>query len=207
MKKYLLVLSSALILASCGTTSDVDVSEEASSTAVVASEAVSESISSVSEELAIAPVEEPSPEPEVSREFKNAVGSAEDYLNYTNFSKQGLYDQLLYEGFPEDAAQYAIDSVVTDWNQNALQASIDYLAYSSFSYPGLYDQLIYEGYTAEQAQYAVDNVVTDWNQNALQTAHDYLDYSSFSDQGLYDQLIYEGYTAEQAQYAMNNLPQ
>jgi SOS response regulatory protein OraA/RecX len=157
-------------------------------------------------ETVIAPVEEPTPQSDVSREFKNAVGSAEDYLNYSSFSKQGLYDQLLYEGFPEDAAQYAIDSVVTDWNQNALQTAVDYLDYSSFSYPGLYDQLVYEGYTAEQAQYAVDNVVTDWNQNALQTALDYLEYSSFSDQGLYDQLIYEGYTAEQAQYAISNLP-
>ena len=65
---------------------------------------------------------------------------------------------MLYEGFPEDAAQYAIDSVVTDWNQNALQTAIDYLEYSSFSDQGLYDQLIYEGYTAEQAQYAMNNL-------------------------------------------------
>ena len=202
MKKYLLLLSGSLVLAACGPTSDVEVSKEASSTATVASE----SISAVSEEIVIAPVEEPAPEPDVSREFINALGSAKDYLNYSSFSKQGLYDQLLYEGFLEDAAQYAIDSVVTDWNQNALQTAVDYLDYSSFSYPGLYDQLIFEGYTAEQAQYAVDNVVTDWTQNALQTAIDYLEYSSFSDQGLYDQLIYEGYTAEQAQYAINNLP-
>lgn len=203
MKNYLLLFGSTLILAACGTTNDVEVSEEASSVAMAASE----SIPVVSEEIVIAPVEELAPEPDVSREFKNALDTAEDYLNYSSFSKQGLYDQLLYEGFPEDAAQYAIDSVVTDWNRNALQTAVDYLDYSSFSYPGLYDQLVYEGYTAEQAQYALDNVTTDWNQNALQTALDYLDYSSFSDQGLYDQLIYEGYTAEQAQYAMNNLPQ
>ncbi len=206
MKKNLLFLSSALVLAACGTTSGGEVSEEASSTAMAIPAAVSDSIPTVSKEIVIAPVEEPTPQSDVSREFKNALGSAEDYLNYSSFSKQGLYDQLLYEGFPEDAAQYAIDNVVTDWNQNALQTAVDYLDYSSFSYPGLYDQLVYEGYAAEQAQYALDNVTTDWNQNALQTAIDYLEYSSFSDQGLYDQLIYEGYTAEQAQYAINNLP-
>jgi SOS response regulatory protein OraA/RecX len=207
MKNYLLLFGSALILTACGTSTDVEVSEEASSAAMATSESVPESIPAVSEEIVIAPVEEPAPQPDVSREFRNALGSAEDYLNYSSFSKQGLYDQLLYEGFPEDAAQYAIDNVATDWNQNALQTAVDYLDYSSFSYPGLYDQLVYEGYAAEQAQYALDNVTTDWNQNALQTAIDYLEYSSFSDQGLYDQLIYEGYTAEQAQYAMNNLPQ
>jgi len=166
-KKMALAGLSALTLAACGTPSDVEVSEEASSTAEVASEATSaktviaEETSIVEEPVASVPSEPvvtPTPEPEVSREFKNAVGSAEDYLNYSSFSKQGLYDQLLYEGFPQDAAQYAIDSVVTDWNQNALQTSVDYLDYSSFSYPGLYDQLIYEGYTAEQAQYAMSNL-------------------------------------------------
>src|SRR5699024_10517240 len=94
----------------------------------------------------------------VSREFKNALESANSYLEYTSFSKEGLYDQLLYEGFPEDAAQYAVDSVNTDWNENALQTANDYLDYSSFSDSGLYDQLIYEGYTPEQAQYAIDNL-------------------------------------------------
>lgn len=97
-------------------------------------------------------------DPSVSREFKNALGSANNYLDFSSFSKQGLYDQLLYEDYPEDAAQYAVDNVVTDWNENALESAINYLDFSSFSDQGLYDQLIYEGYTAEQAQYAIDNL-------------------------------------------------
>lgn len=135
---------------------EVAAPEVASSESVIAEEPsiVEEPVASIPSE----PVVAPSPAPEVSREFRNALGSAKDYLNYTSFSKQGLHDQLLYEGFPEDAAQYAVDNVVTDWNKNALQTAIDYLDYSSFSDQGLYDQLIYEGYTAEQAQYAIDNL-------------------------------------------------
>ncbi|EHU8827511.1 Ltp family lipoprotein [Enterococcus faecalis] len=95
---------------------------------------------------------------EVSREFQNALQSAKDYLDYTAFSKQGLYEQLLYEKYPEDAAQYAIDNIQVDWNKNALQTAKDYLDYSSFSNQGLYEQLIHDGYTEEQAQFAVDNL-------------------------------------------------
>ncbi|WP_270790219.1 Ltp family lipoprotein [Enterococcus diestrammenae] len=95
---------------------------------------------------------------EASRESRNALQKAYDYLDYTAFSKSGLYEQLLYEDYPEDAAQFAIDNVETDWNQNALQKAIDYLDYTAFSDQGLYEQLVYEGFTAEQAQYAINNL-------------------------------------------------
>lgn len=140
---------------------------------VVKSEASEESVESVPESESVEPesesvepesesveskASEESSEPEISREYENALNGANGYLDYTSFSKTGLYDQLIYEGYPEDAAQYAVDNVKTDWNENALQAAIDYLDYTSFSNQGLYDQLVYEGYTAEQAQYAIDNL-------------------------------------------------
>lgn len=132
---------------------EVAAPEAASSESVI----VEEPVATVPSEPVVAPAPAPAA-PEVSREFRNALGSANDYLNYTSFSKSGLYDQLVYEGFPEDAVQYAVDNVVTDWNANALQTAMDYLDYSSFSDQGLYDQLIYEGYSAEQAQYAINNL-------------------------------------------------
>ncbi|WP_106449688.1 Ltp family lipoprotein [Trichococcus alkaliphilus] len=136
---------------------EVTAPEVASSESVIAEEPsiVEEPVATIPSEPVVAPAPAA---PEVSREFRNALGSANDYLNFTSFSKSGLYDQLIYEGFPEDAVQYAVDNVVTDWNANALQTAIDYLDFSSFSDQGLYDQLIYEGYSAEQAQYAIDNL-------------------------------------------------
>jgi hypothetical protein len=138
---------------------EVAAPEAASSVSVIVEEPsiVEEPVATVPSEPVVAPAPAPAA-PEVSREFRNALGSANDYLNYTSFSKSGLYDQLVYEGFPEDAVQYAVDNVVTDWNANALQTAMDYLDYSSFSDQGLYDQLIYEGYSAEQAQYAINNL-------------------------------------------------
>lgn len=115
----------------------------------------------------------------VSTEFKNALRSAERYLDFSSFSYQGLFDQLTSEygeGYPEDAAQYALDNVTVDWNQEALESAENYLDFSHFSYAGLYDQLTSEHgeqFTADQAQYAVDNVDADWNAEAVEAAESY----------------------------------
>lgn len=93
-----------------------------------------------------------------SREQINALSKAEDYLSMTAFSKSGLYDQLIFEQFPADAAQFAVDNIVTDWNKQALKKAEDYLKMSSFSDGSLHDQLIFEGFTEEQVQYAMNNL-------------------------------------------------
>lgn len=97
-------------------------------------------------------------EANLPREYANAKQSAIDYLNYTSFSKEGLYDQLIYEQYPDDAARYAVDNIDVDWKSQAFATAQDYLDYSSFSDSGLYDQLIYEKFTPEEAQYAIDNL-------------------------------------------------
>ena len=58
-----------------------------------------------------------------SREHEAALESARRYLSFSNFSRQGLYDQLIYEEFPPEAAQHAVDTVQTDWNANAVGAA------------------------------------------------------------------------------------
>lgn len=60
-------------------------------------------------ETTLAAIPTPTPEPEVPFEYEQAVAEGQSYLDYTSFSRQGLYDQLLYEGYPADAAQYAVD--------------------------------------------------------------------------------------------------
>lgn len=86
---------------------------------------------------------------------RNAQGSAEDYLDYTAFSRSGLIDQLEYEGFSNADATWAVDSLNVDWNQQAAESARQYLEYTSFSRSGLIDQLEYEGFTPGQAEYGV----------------------------------------------------
>lgn len=47
----------------------------------------------------------------ISREYSNALKQAESYLKHSAFSKDGLYEQLIFEKYSEDAAMYAVDKV------------------------------------------------------------------------------------------------
>ncbi len=97
----------------------------------------------------------PTPAPGGSISQRNALGSAQDYLDYTAFSRSGLIDQLEYEGYSNADATWAVDHVTVDWNQQAAKKAQEYLDYTSFSRSGLIDQLEYEGFTAAQAEYGV----------------------------------------------------
>ena len=98
----------------------------------------------------------PAPEPAISSAQENAVGAAQDYLDYSGFSRQGLIEQLTFEDYSQADATYAVDHVDVDWNAEAVESAKSYLDYSSFSAQGLTEQLTFEGFTPEQAQYAVD---------------------------------------------------
>ena len=99
------------------------------------------------------PVPTPKPTPALTASQRNAIAKAQDYLNYTSFSRSGLIDQLVYEGFTKTASTFAVDSLKVDWNEQAYLKAQDYLAYTSFSLPSLIDQLVYEGFTEAQAKY------------------------------------------------------
>ena len=108
--------------------------------------------------------EKPVEKPKVSKEFENALKKAKIYSDQMYMSKQGIYEQLISEygeGFPEDAAQYAIDNLDADYKYNALQKAKSYQDTMSMSHNAVYEQLISEygeGFTEEEAQYAVDNL-------------------------------------------------
>ena len=99
-----------------------------------------------------------SPEPTRTVSQQQAEQSAEDYLNYSAFSRSGLIDQLEYEGFSTADATYGVDAQNADWNAQAVLMALEYLDYSSFSRTGLIDQLVYEGFTRQQATYGVNAV-------------------------------------------------
>ena len=87
---------------------------------------------------------------------KNAVRAAKSYLDYSAFSRQGLIDQLEYEGYSHADAVYGADHSGADWKEQAVKSAKNYLAYMSFSRKELLDQLEYEGFTHEQAVYGAD---------------------------------------------------
>lgn len=109
-----------------------------------------------------ADIEEPTED--VPQEYQNALKKAEQYSDVMHMSKQGIYDQLTSEygeGFPAEAAQYAVDNLDADYKANALEKAKSYYIDMSMSKDAVYDQLVSEygeQFTAEEAQYAVDNL-------------------------------------------------
>ena len=84
---------------------------------------------------------------------KAAFGKAESYLQLKGFSKAGLVDQLVFEGFAAEDAQPAVDILDVDWNAEAAKSAASYVSLTDFSYQGLVDQLIFEKYTPEEAAF------------------------------------------------------
>lgn len=95
------------------------------------------------------------PDSDVTAGQRNAIRSANSYLDFSAFSRQGLIAQLEYEGYSNADATFAVDYVAPDWNEQAAKSAESYLEFSAFSRQGLIDQLIYEGFTSAQAQYGV----------------------------------------------------
>lgn len=102
------------------------------------------------------PTVAPAPEaPAETLAQSNARRSAQEYLDFTSFSRSGLIGQLEFEGFSTEDATYGVDSLNANWNDQAAKKAQEYLDFASFSRAELVDQLIFEGFTAEQAEFGV----------------------------------------------------
>jgi Host cell surface-exposed lipoprotein/Protein of unknown function (DUF2510) len=126
------------------------------------SSSTSSNYGSTTRTLAAPTTTEPPPiaTPEFAPSQENAIKSAESYLDYTSFSKQGLIRQLQSEEFSEADATVAVEHIEAtggvDWNQQAVKSAKSYLDYTSFSLSGLVRQLESEGFTPSQAQYGAN---------------------------------------------------
>jgi type IV secretory pathway VirB10-like protein len=113
---------------------------------------------------AASPTPEPEPpaEPEMTVGQENAYGSAMSYLSMGGFSRTGLIDQLIYEGFSAEDAEFAVSKIEqeggVDWMEQAAKSAASYQEFASMSRQELKDQLLYEGFTEEQAEHGVVSV-------------------------------------------------
>ncbi|MGI6737239.1 MAG: Ltp family lipoprotein [Anaerovoracaceae bacterium] len=106
------------------------------------------------------------PKEEMTAAQKNAYQAAQDYLDFSAFSRQGLIDQLSSEsgdGYKKKDAEFAVSKLEkegrVDWNEQAVKSAKTYLETSSFSKDGLIEQLeseYGEQFTHEQAVYGAD---------------------------------------------------
>jgi len=53
----------------------------------------------------------------------NAKKSAESYLAVSAFSKEGLIDQLKFEDYSQEDAEYAVEALDVDWKEQAAKSA------------------------------------------------------------------------------------
>lgn len=100
----------------------------------------------------------------VPAEYEEALEEADFLANTMNYSRNRVHDSLTSpygDQFSEEAADYAVENVETDWRQNALQSARSYQEHLDMTPDEIYDQLTSpygEDFTEEEAQYAVDNL-------------------------------------------------
>lgn len=168
MKKVMFLLLTIFITITITACGDIDTTTEAlpeqpsSETQEQKSEEVEEDTEVVEDDEQ--KEESESKDADVPREHRNALKSAQNYIDLMPFSEKGLFEQLTSEfgdQYPEDAAKYAIENVVVDYNEEALEAAMNYQELMPMSDQELFEQLTSEygeQFTEEQARYAIDNL-------------------------------------------------
>lgn len=104
------------------------------------------------------PTKTPKPTKSATLGESNALTTALSYLDYSAFSRKGLIEQLVFEGYSTSEAEYAVNACGANWNEQAARMAKSYMEYSSFSKKGLIEQLEFEGFTHEQALYGVKKI-------------------------------------------------
>lgn len=93
-----------------------------------------------------------------SVEETNASRKAQSYLEIIPFSRDGLIEQLEYEGFSHDSSVKAVDNCGADWNEQAAKKAESYIDMFAYSKEELIEQLEYDKFTYDQALYGAQSV-------------------------------------------------
>lgn len=96
--------------------------------------------------------------PSETKGQENARRSAENYLDMSSFSREGLIKQLKFEGFSPADAAYGVDAQKANWKAQAAAKAEEYLDMSAFSRASLIQQLKFEGFTQAQAEHGATKV-------------------------------------------------
>ena len=80
-----------------------------------------------------------------------------EYLESSAYSRNGLIEQVEYDGFTKEQAIYGADNSNADWFEQAIKGAKEHLDASKYTRDELIEQLKYGGYTQKEALYGVNN--------------------------------------------------
>jgi hypothetical protein len=90
-----------------------------------------------------------------------ALADAKTQSDILYSSKKGIHDTLVFEGYSDETATYAVDHLDADWNKNALEKAKLYEETGGMSDDEIHEQLTSEygeQFTKEQADYAIKHL-------------------------------------------------
>ncbi|MGB3886246.1 MAG: Ltp family lipoprotein [Gordonia sp. (in: high G+C Gram-positive bacteria)] len=149
-------VAAPLTVTATETTTETTTVTRSSKTSPTTAETPTEPATTTVEATTTPPETTPPPRPNsrsgLTTSQQNAVAKASDYLSISAFSRKGLIDQLVYEGFSTNDATVGVDNLSTNWTDQAAKKAAEYMSISAFSEQGLVDQLIFDGFTPSQAQ-------------------------------------------------------
>jgi hypothetical protein len=98
--------------------------------------------------------------PALSKKQTQAYRSAQNYLDYSGFSRVGLIHQLVaFDKYTTSDATVAVGWLHVNWNEQAKRVGQAYLDFQGFSHKGLVNQLIrFDKFTPTQAEYAANKL-------------------------------------------------
>ena len=120
-------------------------------------------------------------------------------------SQVKILEKLQEDGYDQEKAQWALDTLKVDWNVQALRCMLGYLRYSSFTPADMAGQLDYEKFTEEQIQYAMENCQVDWYYQLEMEANDRFRYYPYSRDGFVWTLEEWGFQQEDIDRYMETL--
>lgn len=139
-----------------------------------------------------------------------ALATVQERLDagYSYYGPADFIDLLRYEGYQNEAIEYALNSVDVDWNEQALGTAqrMGDSEYSGHSAQEIQESLSRSGFIDDEVQYALDNIDIDYNAQALQALESYTEtFDDYSDDELRQYLEYAGFQGSEIDHAFDNI--
>ena len=92
----------------------------------------------------------------LTKSQRHASAAARHHLAAAAYSRAGLVQQLVFDGYTTADARFAANNLGADWYVQAAIAAKEYVSLSAFTRPRLISALRTEGFTPQQASYGAD---------------------------------------------------
>ena len=141
---------------------------------------------------------------------EQAVATVQERIDagYSYYGPTDFIDLLRYEGYQNEAIEYALNTVDIDWNEQALGTAqgMSDSEYSGYSAQEIQESLSRSGFIHDEVEYALDNIDIDYNAQALQALESYTEnFADYSEVELRQYLEYAGFQDSEIDHALDNI--